>query len=244
MAKPFEANCPKCGAEMQQVAGEGMVVEYCPNCHGMFLDYTEMDNPANRQFIASTDTRKDAADLNKQVIACPKCNAVMKKRRYLSKLGLLLDVCPPCHGIWFDQNELAQYCHPIQCRWRKPHKMRTTLYCSSCGIETTYDLSREKPFTCPQCGAPLCFLAKGVEYKNQLEPEMAKPLFSVFLGLLIMECTFLLAVFVFKNSRHALLFAGTVGMVAALIIVRAVVYGKFAWSLRMGRYGVVRDFDV
>ena len=34
---------------------------------------------------------------------CPRCNVGMKLE---DRLGVVIDVCPKCHGYWFDNNEL------------------------------------------------------------------------------------------------------------------------------------------
>ncbi len=43
-------------------------------------------------------------------IACPSCRAPMQARRFTRKLGgeVVLDLCFPCQGIWFDEYESLQ----------------------------------------------------------------------------------------------------------------------------------------
>ena len=37
------------------------------------------------------------------MIKCPKCDVVMSE---VSKLSILIDVCPDCMGVWLDKGEL------------------------------------------------------------------------------------------------------------------------------------------
>ena len=240
---PISSNCPKCGAEIKTTGFHDLHVEHCPNCHGIFLDFSEIGHSSIHRFADHTPPRKDMEDLDKITIHCPKCSVEMHKKRPLSKLGLLLDTCPQCKGIWFDQNELARYRKPFKMLFGVPKKFLVSLYCQTCAIETKYERETSDPFKCPLCGQWLSFLAKAEVYTR---PNISRPLLSLILSVCLLSFYFVVAMLLFHNLTHAMLCTVTVGAIGTFITVRLVVYKKFSWSSSggSGRYGLVRDFDI
>ena len=58
-------NCPSCNAQLSMTAREGVEIDYCPNCRGVWLDRGELDKIIER----SADTeykRNDKYDEPKQ----------------------------------------------------------------------------------------------------------------------------------------------------------------------------------
>jgi Zn-finger nucleic acid-binding protein len=41
--------CPKCGGEMHKVARNGVTIEQCRKCHGIFLDRGEFEQLLSRE---------------------------------------------------------------------------------------------------------------------------------------------------------------------------------------------------
>ena len=40
--------CPRCGSEMHEVMHEGVAIDVCPDCHGIFLDEHDLVQAAHR----------------------------------------------------------------------------------------------------------------------------------------------------------------------------------------------------
>jgi ribosomal protein L37AE/L43A len=52
--KPPELTCPKCGAPMRTHKRNGVTIEQCTSCHGIFLDRGELERliSAESSFLA------------------------------------------------------------------------------------------------------------------------------------------------------------------------------------------------
>ncbi|HVX34502.1 MAG TPA: zf-TFIIB domain-containing protein [Solirubrobacterales bacterium] len=50
--------CPKCGAEMRERARNGVIIEQCRGCHGIFLDRGEFEQLLSREtsFLGGDET--------------------------------------------------------------------------------------------------------------------------------------------------------------------------------------------
>ena len=54
-AAPAGYTCPKCGGSMRTVDRNGIHIEQCLNCRGVFLDFSELENitQLEARFVAS-----------------------------------------------------------------------------------------------------------------------------------------------------------------------------------------------
>lgn len=51
-------NCPQDGAQLQMTAREGVEIDYCPTCRGIWLDRGELDKIIDRSEAEHTSMRK------------------------------------------------------------------------------------------------------------------------------------------------------------------------------------------
>ena len=104
-------DCPKCKTRLVPDTLDGIEVETCPRCHGLWFDNDEL-----RQ-------AKDLADPNLHWLdseiwkheerfavapasgPCPKCGATMCSLKY-DPTEVVIDYCVACHGAWLDKDEL------------------------------------------------------------------------------------------------------------------------------------------
>lgn len=70
---------------------------------------------------------------------CPRCKITLKPQTINERSGeILVDICPSCHGIWFDKEELVplqNISEPVFMEWRKipnEHDQLEALFCPSC----------------------------------------------------------------------------------------------------------------
>ncbi len=117
-------NCPACGADMTKVfiAEKGINVDICSNgCGGIFLDNQEI-----QEFSGETDNISEIQQLlegknfmpvdeNKQRI-CPACNTPMAKT---NALGIQIDTCYKCGGIFLDNGEFEN----VRTKFKKRQKV-------------------------------------------------------------------------------------------------------------------------
>ena len=101
--------CPACNEPALALELDGVEIDLCPACAGIWLDEEEIAWLARR----SEDASRPLADalLKGEVGAagkrrCPRCNRIM----LLEILSAVeLDRCPVGHGLWFDSGEVEAF---------------------------------------------------------------------------------------------------------------------------------------
>lgn len=104
-------NCPVCKKEVLiALEYEGVEVDYCPACRGVWLDSGEIellfgDADAAIEFL--TIGKPAAVPHGEKHRRCPECNKKMTKESTESEHPVTFDHCPRCDGMWLDAGELA-----------------------------------------------------------------------------------------------------------------------------------------
>jgi len=109
-------NCPKCNISLEARIYEGVEIDKCNQCQGVWLDDGEI--------VKIVQTKEETFDPNliretlsqgcsgipkneqQTAVSCPKCQSAMTPINYDYASGIILDRCPQGHGLWFDGNEL------------------------------------------------------------------------------------------------------------------------------------------
>ena len=104
MSKVEEMNCPRCHAAMSVEKYEGIEIDWCSSCKGMWLDFNELDQLEDKELDdddvkGSLMFRSYQGDLH-----CPTCESGMQMFHYRA-YDLELDFCPNEHGFWLDSGE-------------------------------------------------------------------------------------------------------------------------------------------
>ena len=116
-----DRNCPRCQTLMESIdlgLDGGFFIERCDRCLGLFFDPGELEHVLNVsvQDVHEVDRERlnvmiaeEYADTPRQVkyIKCPVCDALMNRRIFGAKSGVIVDSCRQ-HGVWLDGGELAQ----------------------------------------------------------------------------------------------------------------------------------------
>ena len=82
-------------------AGE-ILLDLCPECAGVWLDGGELGRLAGERNL---EIQLAARRGNASEIICPRCTSEMTQKEFL---GIVVEVCILCSGIWLDQAELEQ----------------------------------------------------------------------------------------------------------------------------------------
>lgn len=107
-----------CG-NMSEVSYEGVPVDICNSCKGIWLDATELST------IVKTKEKTWSKNVVKMVMAetgvtgvpeveedrsidCPKCGGDMPPNNYQNNSGIIINACKKRHGIWLDAGELSR----------------------------------------------------------------------------------------------------------------------------------------
>jgi PAT family beta-lactamase induction signal transducer AmpG len=101
--------CPKCRADMEQVDVEGIEVDRCTICNGIWFDAGEMDLLKNKQAAAAIDIGDAKTGKQSNAIdsyQCPRCSGAMIKVVDPRQNHIWYETCSSCHGSYLDAGEL------------------------------------------------------------------------------------------------------------------------------------------
>jgi len=99
-----ELECPKCHEPMFVAEFEGVEIDTCPTCGGVWLDGGELE-----ALVGEPPPPKEKPDesFGPPELDCPICVDKLVKDRYAGT-GVVVDKCPHGDGIWLDRGELEQ----------------------------------------------------------------------------------------------------------------------------------------
>jgi len=97
--------CPNCDNDLMQTKREGIDLEYCPSCRGMWLTRQELEELEDEVFDFG-DEEKGTLIFNVTATSrkCPQCGKLMKRFKY-RLYDLEMDFCEDGHGFWLDADE-------------------------------------------------------------------------------------------------------------------------------------------
>jgi len=99
--------CPACKIPTIVLELEGVEIDYCTQCKGVWLDTGELElllsEAENVQEILNSVTLVESKE---KALACPICHKHLDKVEYGVDDKVLLDKCPRNDGIFFDEGEL------------------------------------------------------------------------------------------------------------------------------------------
>ncbi len=111
-------NCPKCLAELAVLDVDGLELDSCPSCQGVWFDNDELrqgkdlsdENLVWMDFELWKHT--DRFELQPGV-ECPKCAVTMGSMLY-GDTGVTVEHCSKCRGVWLDEGELEHIVRSLQ----------------------------------------------------------------------------------------------------------------------------------
>jgi Zn-finger nucleic acid-binding protein len=95
--------CPVCKAEFVVVEREGVELDWCPFCRGLWFDRGELEALAATLGLPLPPLTGEKGPGSRR---CPRCQSPMSTL-VLREPPLTLDLCPQNHGLWFDAGELS-----------------------------------------------------------------------------------------------------------------------------------------
>jgi len=101
--------CPICKDPMIILEYEEVEVDYCVECHGVWLDAGELEllfggRALAEGFMTAGSPEKHAP--GEAARLCPACDALMEKETTDGCAPVTYDFCKAGHGMWFDKGEL------------------------------------------------------------------------------------------------------------------------------------------
>jgi Zn-finger nucleic acid-binding protein len=105
-----EVKCPKCkNATMAKVLFQGVEVDRCPKCSGIWFDLLEQEDLRKKKGSESVDVGARKAKLTSQgqKLDCPKCHTRMSPTHDARQPHIVFEKCSACYGVFFDAGEFA-----------------------------------------------------------------------------------------------------------------------------------------
>lgn len=111
--------CPQCGKTLDEIKLGTSRVDRCEECGGIWFDKDELkavrDERDEELSWLDFDLWSDADQLvaGGTFIDCPRDGSPLYRIGY-GPSGVLVDVCPQCHGIWLEMEELGKIQRSLQ----------------------------------------------------------------------------------------------------------------------------------
>jgi Zn-finger nucleic acid-binding protein len=99
------------GEELIEVEYGDLLLDQCPDCHGIWFDRGEMEYLLESLDLAGTGIsissllQQPHIDADEDHRQCPVCRSSMRKAIIVDNPQLMVDVCPHGDGLWFDGGE-------------------------------------------------------------------------------------------------------------------------------------------
>ena len=111
--------CSGCQAEMQELELDGVLIDRCERCGGVWLDAGEAADLVKKSPTPREELQKKKLELLRQWKvaavdprevdrACPRCDVNLVRVNYQDIPGLQVDKCPDDCGMYLDQGELEK----------------------------------------------------------------------------------------------------------------------------------------
>jgi Zn-finger nucleic acid-binding protein len=104
--------CPKCAAAMEAVSYEGIEIDRCTRCKGIWFDMLEHEDLKNISGSEAIDIGLPALGKehnNKHRIACPVCKEPLIKMVVSAQPHISYEACTVCYGVYFDAGEFTDF---------------------------------------------------------------------------------------------------------------------------------------
>lgn len=102
--------CPKCAEAMVVVEFQGIELDHCVRCRGVWLDAGELELICGQAGVAAgrlesvLDVPVSPAPTDRP---CPRCPRKLQAVTLATAPPVEVDRCPSGHGIWLDGGELG-----------------------------------------------------------------------------------------------------------------------------------------
>lgn len=118
--------CPKCSAAMASIRQQGVEVDRCSGCGGLWFDAFEHEQLRAIGGAESLDQGAGpaAAPASDAACRCPRCSAPMFRMVAAGQPHIAYESCGLCHGAYFDAGEFRDFCEEtleetLREQWRR-----------------------------------------------------------------------------------------------------------------------------
>ena len=110
--------CPRDAQALETRTVEGVEIDACPVCHGIYLEPGELEaieeaHAAHAEKVPDEEDPVGAAmeqrrQSERPGADCPRCGVEMSPHEYAYASQIVVDTCPECGGTWLDAGELER----------------------------------------------------------------------------------------------------------------------------------------
>jgi len=104
--------CPKDGTTMDAIDIEGITIDRCTTCNGMWFDLGELreileNKELDTKSLVKDDQARDHVQVrNRATVCCPRDGFAMMEVRDSTQQHIAYELCMMCGGIFLDAGEL------------------------------------------------------------------------------------------------------------------------------------------
>ena len=102
--------CPKCKNHMEAVVYQGVEVDRCKNCKGIWFDVGESEWLFGEDAAIALDIGDPSVGVHTNQIdryRCPRCDGGMMRKTDPKKKQIQYEECTSCRGSFFDAGEFT-----------------------------------------------------------------------------------------------------------------------------------------
>ncbi|NKI36387.1 zf-TFIIB domain-containing protein [Wenzhouxiangella sp. XN79A] len=103
--------CPKCRSAMESVVVDGVEVDRCTGCEGIWFDAGELDWLAQDEVAEAIDVGEAERGQSMNAVTeidCPRCGKPTRHVADRHKPGIRYEVCIGCEGAFLDAGEFTE----------------------------------------------------------------------------------------------------------------------------------------
>ena len=100
--------CPKCKHYMRTLEYQGIEVDRCTSCYGIWFDSLELADLkklSGSEVIDIGDVDIGHEQDQKIKVICPRCRTLMMSKTDARQAHIRYEQCPQCQGAYFDAGE-------------------------------------------------------------------------------------------------------------------------------------------
>jgi Zn-finger nucleic acid-binding protein len=108
--------CPKCNNDMETLVYEGVEVDRCKNCNGIWFDVGESHSLRHSNAAAAIDTGDPVKGKQTNEIdryRCPRCGGGMIRMVDPQRPQIKYEECTACRGSFFDAGEFTDVAEDV-----------------------------------------------------------------------------------------------------------------------------------
>ena len=111
-------NCPSCSSALSGIKHEGVSLDFCSVCKGLWFDAGEVSSyfelSQDLPTLSGVSRQEQPSGMN-----CPRCSNAMTQMLYAPPNELTIDRCSSCGGMWFDKGQV-QVLHKLSATLEEP----------------------------------------------------------------------------------------------------------------------------